>query len=153
MNLVNIHDLKPQFVEAGVVVGKNGKPLRWHEPEGASGGYLPDTQRVFGKTLSGARELWEFFRDNWRDIQGFAHSHPEGIEEPSWTDVTTFAGIELGLDLRFDWWIVTRKVAVARWAGPGMYDYRVELLPQDPAWAPELRLRSRRTNSQTRKEL
>ncbi|MGH9918089.1 MAG: hypothetical protein ACRD6W_04350 [Nitrososphaerales archaeon] len=152
MNLVNIHDLKPQFVEAGVVIDKNGKPLKWHNPDGASGGHLPDEQRFFPKELSGARELWEFFDKNWRDIQGFAHSHPEGIPEPSMMDVTTFAGIELGLDLRFDWWIVTRKVAVARWAGPGVYDYRVELLEQDPTWASELRLRSRRTNN-VRKEL
>jgi hypothetical protein len=145
MNLVNLHDLKPSFIEAGVVVGKNGKPLRWHQPAGASSGHLPDDQRVFNTpVLSGARELWEFFRDNWKDIAGFAHSHPEGFIEPSHMDITTFAGIELGLDLRFDWWIVTRKVTLSRWVGPDPYHYKTSLLEVEPTWAGELRQRSRR---------
>jgi hypothetical protein len=133
MDLVN-HDLRPQFVEAGLVVGKNGQALRWHTPNDASGGALPDS-----------RALWEFFRDNWKDIQGFAHTHPEGFSGPSWTDITTFAAIELGLDLRFDWWIVTKKITVVRWDGPGVHGYKVELLTSEPTWAGELRQRSRRT--------
>lgn len=133
MNLANSRDPKPPFVEAGLVVSKNGLPLRWHTPNDASGGALPDN-----------RALWEFFRDHWSNIQGFAHSHPEGCTGPSWTDITTFAAIELGLDLRFDWWIVTRKVALVRWAGPDRYDYKVELLDTEPTWAGELRARSRR---------
>ena len=148
MNLVNLHDLKPQFIEAGAVIGKDGAAIRWHEPAGASGGHLPDSQRVFyvNKPLSGARELWEFFRDNWKNIQGFAHSHPGDFVDPSWTDITTFAALELGLDLRFDWWIVTsRRVSLVRWDGPGIHDYKVELLDTEPTWAGELRSRSRRT--------
>ena len=137
MNLVNLHDLKPQFVEAGVVIGKNGQPLYWHQPDNASGGSLPDN-----------RALWEFFRDNWKNIQGFAHSHPGDFDEPSHPDITTFAGIELGLDLRFDWWIVTRrKVTVTRWNGPAVYDYRTALLETEPIWTNELRLRSRRVQT------
>ncbi len=120
------------FIEAGLVVGKDDKPLRWHTPNDASGGALPDN-----------RALWEFFRDNWKEIKGFAHTHPGGFAEPSWTDITTFAAIELGLDLRFDWWIVTRKVVLVRWKGPGDHAYKIsETL--EPSWAQELRTRSRR---------
>lgn len=139
------------FVETGLVVGKDNKALRWHEPEGASGGFLPDSQRVFLKDqpLSGGRALWEFFRDNWKSIRGFAHTHPNGYSGPSWTDVTTFAAIELGLDLRFDWWIVTGRIALVRWKGPGIHDYEttyypVDYDPWDPTWANELRAKSRR---------
>ena len=121
------------FVEAGAVIGKNDKPLIWHQPNDASGGSLPDS-----------RALWEFFLKNWKDIRGFAHSHPEGFYDPSWTDITTFAGIELGLDLRFDWWIVARKTSIVRWQGPDVYDYKVELLETEPSWAAELRVRSRK---------
>jgi hypothetical protein len=147
MNLVNLHDLSPQFIEAGSVIDKKDALFRKYSPEGANGGSLPDKQRVFlpNRPLSGARELWECFRDNWKVIRGFAHSHPEGIDEPSGTDVTTFAAIELGLDLRFDWWIVTsRRVSLVRWKGPGIHDYSVALLDTEPTWAGELRGRSRR---------
>jgi len=132
MNSTDSHDSKSRFVEAGLVVSKNNLPMRWHTPNDASGGALPDS-----------RALWEFFRDNWSNIQGFAHSHPAGFSDPSWTDITTFAAIELGLDLRFDWWIVAKRVSLVRWKGPNRYDYEVELLNTEPAWAGELRARSR----------
>lgn len=129
-----------RFVEAGLVVGRDDKPLRWHTPNDASGGALPDN-----------RALWEFFRDNWQIIRGFAHTHPEGCDGPSWTDVTTFAAIELGLDLRFDWWIITERAALVRWKGPGIHDYQTTHLLASPTWASALRDRSRRHTE--RKEL
>jgi hypothetical protein len=148
MNLVNLHDLKPSFIEAGSVIDKKNALFRKYSPEGASGGYLPDEQRVFpaDRPISGARELWECFRDHWKVIQGFAHSHPGDFTDPSWVDITTFAVIELGLDMRFDWWIVTaRRVSLVRWQGPDVHNYSVELLEKKPTWAEELYARSRRT--------
>jgi hypothetical protein len=150
MNLVNLHDLKPSFIEAGVVVDKGDKPMVWHHPDGANGGHLPDEQRVFpaDRPLSGARELWQFFDKNYKSIRGFAHSHPGDMYEPSWTDITTFAVLESELCTRYDWWIVTRhRVSLVRWKGPGIHDYSVELLETEPAWAGELRARSRRTQT------
>jgi len=118
------------FVETGAVIGKDGSVLKWHEPENSSGGYLPDN-----------RALWEFFRDNWKDIQGFAHSHPEGCTGPSGTDLSTFAAIELGLDLRFDWWIVTSEIVKVFWYDP-VKRYETFYVKTRPSWADELISRS-----------
>ena len=122
-----------RFVETGVVIGKNNKPLIWHEPQNASGGSLPDS-----------RALWEFFLNNWQNIRGFAHSHPNGCSYPSHTDITTFAAIELGLDLRFEWWIVTKdQFSAVNWSTLGVEPhYRVEQFCQRPEWAEELIRRS-----------
>ncbi len=126
------------FVETGLVIGHGEVSLLWHEPKGASGGFLPDDG-----PNSDARKLWEFFWNNWAKIQGFAHTHPEGCVGPSHTDITTFAAIELGLDLRFDWWIVEKNVtSLVRWKGPDRYDYNVIQLAKDPPWAASLRDRS-----------
>lgn len=119
-----------KFVETGLVVGHNDKPLWWHAPNDASSGLLPDS-----------RALWEFFSSNWKDIKGFAHTHPEGCEGPSWTDITTFAAIELGLDLRFEWWIVTEKTVLVTWKGPGRHDYSCDEI-EETLWAQELRNKS-----------
>lgn len=115
------------FVETGAVISKDGEPIYWHAPGNASSGFMPDN-----------RDLWLFFRDNWARIQGFAHTHPEGVGNPSWTDLTTFAAIERGLALRFDWWVVTRKVVLAQWVGPDDYDYKTTLLSDKPKWAADL---------------
>src|SRR6185369_6039063 len=84
-------------LEAGVVVGYEGEPIFWHLPEGRTAGYLPDS-----------RELWEVIWENRHNVYGIAHSHPgSGLPGPSREDITTFAGIELGLGRRLVWWITS----------------------------------------------
>lgn len=121
-------------LEAGVVVGYEGEALFWHLPKGRTAGYLPDS-----------RNLWDVLWDNRHNVYGFAHSHPgSGLPGPSWEDLTTFAGIELGLGRRLVWWITSSNgLAVVLWAGPGKYDY--EVLAADGSrvsWLDELRRHS-----------
>ena len=130
MNIV-IPEPSPIFVETGVVIGKQGEVLLWHEPENASGGALPDS-----------RQLWEFFRDNWPKIWGFAHTHPDGYSRPSWTDITTFAAIEAALDLRFTWWIVTQKLTEVMWVGKDIHSYSSVTVDDELEWVESLRRRS-----------
>lgn len=123
-------------IEAGVLVGPDG-PFYWHAPLDRNGGAIPDSQ-----------ELWDQIWNN-RDkligptgsIGGFAHSHPGGgIPGPSFTDVTTFAAIEMALDERLTWYIVSSDHVVAlRFTGPGKYDYKGPVLLEEPPWVPELR--------------
>ncbi len=81
-------------LEAGVLVGLDGKPLYWHTPEDRSVGHLPNSVPLWNV-------IWEL-RDQ---VLGFAHSHPgQGIPGPSYEDLTTFASIEAGLGRRLKWW-------------------------------------------------
>lgn len=123
-------------IEAGVVFGFEHEVIYWHLPENRSGGALPDS-----------RKLWDVLWENRAKIYGFAHSHPgSGPPGPSWEDVTTFAGIELGLYRRLIWPIVTSDcISTILWNGPGKYDYVVHSLgprKQDPSWLAELRQHS-----------
>lgn len=123
-------------MEAGVVVGFDGSPIYWHVPPGRTEGSLPDS-----------RKLWEIFWENCDSVYGFAHSHPgAGVPGPSWEDITTFAGIEIGLGRRLTWWIISSTDLVTiLWTGPKKYDYSVFPLAipgSKPLWLDELRQHS-----------
>ena len=121
-------------LEAGVVVGYEGEPIYWHLPEGRTAGYLPDS-----------RELWEVIWENRHNVYGIAHSHPgSGLPGPSWEDITTFAGIELGLGRRLVWWITSsNSLSIVLWAGPDKYDYEVMSAEgSKPKWLDDLRRHS-----------
>lgn len=121
-------------LEAGVVVGSEGQAIYWHLPVDRSTGHLPDS-----------RKLWEVIWENRASIQGFAHSHPGGGHPgPSWEDLTTFAGVELGIGRRLIWWIASsNSLSIVLWAGPGEYDYEVFPAPSSrPKWLERLRRNS-----------
>lgn len=120
------------MIEAGVVVIA-GEPLFWHLPAGRTGGSLPDSPTLW-------EVLWEHRKAP--DI-GFAHSHPgSGVPGPSWTDVTTFAAVELGLGRRLDWWITSSDhVILLGWRGPKKHNYYSNLV-EEPYWAAQLRAHS-----------
>lgn len=91
-------------IETGVVLDYNWEPIFWHLPPGRSSGYLPDS-----------RDLWSVIWENRDQVAAVAHSHPEGIINPSGTDITTFAAIEAGLGKLLLWPIVTgSEVAIYR---------------------------------------
>lgn len=119
------------MIENGVLVGLDGQPLFWHRPENRDSISLPDSA-----------ELWKQFWDNKENVLGFAHSHPgEGIPAPSWTDITTFSGIELALGKRISWWITTSNfLVICKWSGGHKYDYNVELISEDFSWLEELKI-------------
>jgi hypothetical protein len=121
-------------LEAGVVVGFDGDPLFWHLPNGRSAGCLPDS-----------RQLWDVLWNNRHNVYGVAHSHPgSGLPQPSWEDITTFAGVELGLGRRLVWWITSsNSLSIVLWAGPEKYDYEVlSAEGSKPRWLEELRRNS-----------
>lgn len=123
-------------MEACVVVGSQGQALYWHLPEGRTAGSIPDSHK-----------LWDVLWENRATVYGVAHSHPgSGPTGPSWEDVTTFAGVELGLGRRLAWWITTRDhLVTVLWTGPGRHDYSTFPLAvpyKDPAWLDELRQNS-----------
>jgi hypothetical protein len=122
-------------IEAGVVVDLDRKPIYWHEPLDRGPTHLADS-----------RDLWDVLWENRHNLSGFAHSHPgSGIPEPSGTDLTTFSAVELGLGIRLFWWITSAdRYILARWEGPGPYDYTI-FSPRESlryTWIDELRLRS-----------
>jgi hypothetical protein len=125
------------MIEVGAVIKKNGEVLHWHQPEGRTGGSIPDT-----------RSLWDVLWENRDIVMGFAHSHPgSGIPLPSHTDVTTFAAIEAALGRRLFWWITSSTDAIAcQWYGPGRHDYVSNTVgiatDNERAWIAELRTRS-----------
>jgi JAB domain-containing protein similar to deubiquitination enzymes len=121
-------------LEAGVVVGYAGEPIFWHLPGGRTAGSLPDS-----------RQLWDVLWENRHSLYGVAHSHPgEGLPWPSREDLTTFAGVELGLGRRLIWWIVNSdNIIVVLWTGPDTYDYEILLAEgSEPKWLDELRRHS-----------
>jgi hypothetical protein len=92
-------------IEAGVLIDRNGRPIYWHMPKGASSVELPDS-----------KDLWEIIWSMRDRLLGFAHTHPgRGRPSPSDTDLTTFAAIEAGLGIRLSWWIITDKAIELRW--------------------------------------
>lgn len=102
------------IAEAALVFDKWGVPIYWHTPPDRSAVALPDS-----------RNLWEILWKNREDLGGIAHTHPwHGPTQPSQTDVTTFAGLELGLGKRLVWPIVTfTDIIYLVWVGPEKYDY------------------------------
>jgi hypothetical protein len=123
-------------IEAGVVFGFEGQAIHWHLPVNRTGGSLPDSH-----------SLWDVLWENRATVFGFAHSHPgSDVPGPSWEDVTTFAGVELGLGRRLFWPIVSRDhLSVVVWGGPGKYDYvtyPVGIGAHNPSWLDELRRHS-----------
>jgi len=115
--------------EAAVILDQNMEPIHWHTPR-ASSGAIPDS-----------RPFWDIIWENRNVLRGIAHSHPGGgVPSPSWEDITTFAGVELGLDRRLDWWITSSApaVVVCRWCGPHKYDYEVQRVGAGSPWVAEL---------------
>lgn len=85
------------MIETAVVFDCDGKVIHWHEPQGRSGGSLPDS-----------RKLWDVLWENREILGGVAHTHPwNGSANPSSTDLTTFAAIETGLGKTLVWPVVT----------------------------------------------
>jgi proteasome lid subunit RPN8/RPN11 len=120
------------MMEAGVVIGLNGKPLFWHVPMGRTNIALPDS-----------RQLWDVMWENRDNLLGFAHSHPgSGLPQPSIEDITSFSGIEAGLGQRLRWWITSSdRMIELQWAGPEKYRYKGGEMPREhePSWTQELR--------------
>jgi len=101
-------------MEIAVVINKNHGVLAWHNPPGSTNGSIPQSY-----------DLWKVMWENRDDLEGVAHSHPgSGATGPSYTDVTTWSGCELGLGKRLLWWITTSdQLFVFWWVGPEKYDY------------------------------
>lgn len=101
-------------MEVGLLLDLKQEIIYWHNPEGRSEAYLPDS-----------RTLWEVIWENRNKISGFAHSHPgNGIPAPSQEDITTFAAVEAALGKRLNWWIVNKySNALIVWRGPDKHDY------------------------------
>ena len=127
-------------MEVGVLLGPGQKVLYWHNPEGRSEAYLPDS-----------RSLWEVMWENRHRLSGFAHSHPgSGPVSPSWEDVTTFAAIEAALGRRLNWWIVNKyHISLVTWKGPDKCNYQVINLSENGLksddcldWVRDLRIAS-----------
>lgn len=123
------------MIEVGVVIGKDGSVLRWHEPPGRTGGSIPDSE-----------DLWSFIWANRDRIEGYAHTHPwNGPAMPSYTDTSTFEAIERALGRRLLWWVVTFDDVKAFYAlheswGKGPYAETADDRPRP--WVEELRKRS-----------
>jgi hypothetical protein len=120
------------MIEAGVVITGAGAVF-WHLPNGRTGGSLPDSRQLWDV-------LWELRKE---ELLGFAHSHPGGgIPGPSYTDLTTFAAVELGLGRRLNWWITSsERMILLNWQGPDKLDYQASLV-EEPDWATQLRINS-----------
>ncbi len=85
------------MMEVALVFDKQGKTICFHEPQGRTGGSIPDS-----------RNLWDILWENRHNLGGVAHTHPwNGDSWPSHTDVTTFRAIELGLGRNLLWPIAT----------------------------------------------
>lgn len=103
------------MIETAFVFDREGRVLRYHLPDGRTGGSIPDS-----------RDLWDLMW-NWREtLGGVAHTHPgSGRPSPSHTDVTTFAACERGLGRRLVWPIASSdRITFWVWTGPGEHDYR-----------------------------
>jgi len=119
-------------MEVGVLVDKLGRPIYWHEPQGSSSVYLPDS-----------RDLWDMIWENREDVSGFAHSHPgRGMPMPSHEDLTTFEAVEAALGRRLTWWITSEnQLTRLEWYED---QYNLEVWGSAPSWLDELRKRSYR---------
>lgn len=125
-------------MEAGVVISIENKPIYWHLPDGRNDVALPHS-----------RELFFYLLKNKDIISGFAHSHPgSGIPGPSFTDLTTFAAVELGLGKRLNWWITSSShLIVVRWAGventwptdEDRLNYKSNSVFENPEWLEQLK--------------
>ena len=83
--------------EVAVVFNREGQTLLWHDPQGTTGTYLPDSH-----------DLWTFLWEHREEIGGVAHTHPwAGPAAPSNTDTTTWRALEKGLGRLLLWPVVT----------------------------------------------
>lgn len=122
-------------MEAGVLLDIDGHPIHWHVPGDRSSVALPDS-----------RVLWEIIWFNRARVGGFAHTHPgKGIPGPSYTDVTTFSAVELGLGKELIWPILTDDEAVlCRKRDGDTYSYSVMPCRINAPWVELLRKLSRK---------
>jgi hypothetical protein len=119
-------------IEAGVLVGRNGRPLYWHMPRGASVVELPDSATLWDV-------IWRFRHVS----EGFAHTHPgRGVPEPSNTDLTTFAAVEAGLGRRFIWWVLSEDKAISVSWDSTMEKYVSGAALENAGWMRTLRMLS-----------
>lgn len=135
-------------LETGVVVGKNGRAIMWHVPEGRSAGSLPDS-----------RGLWKCMWEHREELVGFAHSHPgKGKPWPSYEDLTTFSAVEAALGRRLRWWITSEDGLTECTYNPdpitkgrnGEEGYTCETSREEPPWLGRLRWLSYIDNKQGR---
>lgn len=121
--------------ELGLLIWNDGSVWIDHEAPNRTAGSISDSA-----------DLWQSFWDNRHRVMGHAHTHPGGgVPGPSWTDITTYAAIELGLGKRLDWYVVNRDaVVVCHWKGPNAHDYQV--IPtftfKEASWVSVLRVES-----------
>ncbi len=120
------------MMESAVIISLSGEPLYWHLPEGRTAGSIPDS-----------RKLWDFVWENRNNILGIAHTHPgSGTPFPSWEDVTTFEGFELGLGTKLMWWIFTKDQGALFIKSGKKYNYAKTSLSKEIdeiSWVQELR--------------
>lgn len=90
------------------------------------------------------REWWNtiWIYKDW--LLGTAHSHPgSGMTGPSWEDLTTYRGYEVGLGRKLTFYITTSThlVAVKLTKHFPKIEWEVEEVPEDeyPWWVPMLR--------------
>lgn len=119
--------------EAGAIIGRADEVLYWHLPSGRTSTALPDSA-----------SLWDVLWRHREDVVGFAHTHPgAGVLGPSYTDVTTFAAVEVALGRRLVWWIAHGQALVRcvyRGSERLAYETRSDL--SAPPWLTPLRRRS-----------
>ena len=124
-------------LELALVFDKEGNTIAWHEPEGRTSCFIPDSDAH-----------WDSLWDNRHRLGGTAHIHPwDGKAHPSFIDLTTWAAFEGGLGRR-TWVIVTYTDEVHyRWVGPGRLDYAGLSIPTVRVDAEGLREKSRRCSN------
>ncbi len=121
------------MIESALVLDKRGYPLFYHMPEGRTEGSLPDSP-----------VLWEVIWNNREEISGIAHSHPgKGYPDPSYTDLTTFAAIEVALGKKLDWWIATKDRVTLIRTTTGTNYQKQYLMSEAFPWVETLRSMSR----------
>ncbi len=130
------------MIELGLLIWNDGSVWIDHDAPNRTSGSIGDNPN-----------LWRDFWENRKIIAGHAHTHPGGgVPGPSWTDVSTYSAIELGLGKRLDWYVVNRDaIVICRWKGPGAYDYEVGRIREEPCWVEPLRIESGITTNACRK--
>lgn len=124
------------FREIAVVIGLDNIPIYWH------------TENTTAGSISDSSFLWNVIWENRNNIKGVAHSHPgSGYSFPSFTDLSTFSALDLGLGRKLTYWItssdrvleITKDLVVTE---PYIYLCKSLVVEEEPYWVAELREKS-----------